>query len=296
MLTVGATWLTNGSVAVAKRLQISEYVIGMTIVAMGTSLPELTVSAASAIAGNADMALGNVVGSNIFNVFAVLGICAVLSPIPFSRNNIRYDAPIAFLVSVIFTALIFNGTLSRLEGVLLLALYVGIMIFSFIKNREKSDDAATNSNFAWWRSLGMIVLGICGLIYGANIALESSIEIARSLGVSEAVIAITILAGGTSLPELAASLIAALKGHSALALGNVLGSCIANILLILGLCSTVVPLTMTDLTMTDLLVMVLSAAAVLLSAILVGRKRISRLEGVVYIIAYVAYIVYLVRH
>ena len=296
MLTVGATWLTNGSVAVAKRLQISEYVIGMTIVAMGTSLPELTVSAASAIAGNADMALGNVVGSNIFNVFAVLGICAVLSPIPFSRNNIRYDAPIAFLVSVIFTALIFNGTLSRLEGVLLLALYVGIMIFSFIKNREKSDDAATNSNFAWWRSLGMIVLGICGLIYGANIALESSIEIARSLGVSEAVIAIMILAGGTSLPELAASLIAALKGHSALALGNVLGSCIANILLILGLCSTVVPLTMTDLTMTDLLVMVLSAAAVLLSAILVGRKRISRLEGVVYIIAYVAYIVYLVRH
>ena len=138
MLTVGATWLTNGSVAVAKRLQISEYVIGMTIVAMGTSLPELTVSAASAIAGNADMALGNVVGSNIFNVFAVLGICAVLSPIPFSRNNIRYDAPIAFLVSVIFTALIFNGTLSRLEGVLLLALYVGIMIFSFIKNRENS--------------------------------------------------------------------------------------------------------------------------------------------------------------
>ncbi|MBR2352819.1 MAG: sodium:calcium antiporter [Alistipes sp.] len=296
MLTVGATWLTNGSVAVAKRLQISEYVIGMMIVAVGTSLPELTVSAASAIAGNADVALGNVVGSNIFNVFAILGICAVLSPIPFSRNNIRYDAPIALLVSVIFTALIFNGTLSRLEGALLLALYVGIMAFSFIKNREKSDDAATNSNFAWWRSLGMIALGICGLIYGANIALESSIEIARSLGVSEAVIAITILAGGTSLPELAASLIAALKGHSALALGNVLGSCIANILLILGLCSTVVPLSMTDLTMTDLLVMVLSAAAVLLSAILVGRKRISRLEGAVYIIAYVAYIVYLVRH
>lgn len=296
LVTIGATWLTNGAAAIAKKLRISEYVIGMTIVAVGTSLPELTVSTASAIAGNADIAIGNIVGSNIFNVLAVLGICALLAAIPFSRNNIRFDAPMTVVITLIFTALLFDGSLARWEGLLLLAIYVGVMIFSFIKNRENSEDETTEEQFVWWRNAGMLVLGIGGLIYGANLTLNASIDIARALGVSEAVIAITILAVGTSLPELAASVVAACKGHSALALGNVLGSNIANILLILGTCSTITPLTMSDITMIDLVVMNGAVLAVLFSALVIRRQRISRLEGALYLIAYISYVIYLVRH
>ena len=296
LVTIGATWLTNGAAAIAKKLRISEYVIGMTIVAVGTSLPELTVSTASAIAGNADIAIGNIVGSNIFNVLAVLGICALLATIPFSRNNIRFDAPMTVVITLIFTALLFDGSLARWEGLLLLAIYVGVMIFSFIKNRENSEDETTEEQFVWWRNAGMLVLGIGGLIYGANLTLNASIDIARTLGVSEAVIAITILAVGTSLPELAASVVAACKGHSALALGNVLGSNIANILLILGTCSTITPLTMSDITMIDLVVMNGAVLAVLFSALVIRRQRISRLEGALYLIAYISYVIYLVRH
>lgn len=302
LLTVGATWLTNGSVAVAKRLRISEYLIGMTIVAVGTSLPELTVSTASTIAGNADVAIGNVVGSNIFNVFLILGVCSLFAPVLFTRNNVRYDAPICIAVSLMMAAMLWNGSLSRVEGVVMLALYVAVLIFSYrLSRKEFVADAAEDSElsdeapFVWWRSLGMIVFGLGGLIYGATLTLDSATEIARSLGVSESVIAITILAGGTSLPELAAGVAAMLKGHTGLALGNVLGSCIANILLILGASSSIMPLQMNDVTMVDIAVMVASAIAVLLSALVVGHRRITRGEGLVYLVAYAVYIWYLVK-
>lgn len=307
LLTVGATWLTNGSVAVAKRLRISEYLIGMTIVAVGTSLPELTVSTASTIAGNADVAIGNVVGSNIFNVFLILGVCSLFAPVLFTRNNIRIDAPMCIVTSLLLTALLWNGSLSRVEGVVMLLLYVGVLVFSYRVSRQEVNAEPNEPNepneeptqstapFVWWRSLGMIVFGLGGLIYGATLTLNSATEIARSLGVSESVIAITILAGGTSLPELAASLAAVLKGHTALALGNVLGSNIANILLILGLCSTIMPLQMSDITMVDVAVMDAAALAVLVSALVVGHRRITWGEGLVYLATYAVYIWYLVK-
>lgn len=304
LLTVGATWLTNGSVAVAKRLRISEYLIGMTIVAVGTSLPELTVSTASTIAGNADVAIGNVVGSNIFNVFLILGVCSLFAPVLFTRNNIRIDAPMCIATSLLLTALLWNGSLSRVEGIVMLLLYVGVLVFSYRVSRQEvnaepnepnEEPTQTSSPFVWWRSLGMIVFGLGGLIYGATLTLNSATEIARSLGVSESVIAITILAGGTSLPELAASLAAVLKGHTALALGNVLGSNIANNLLILGLCSTIMPLQMSDITMVDVAVMDAAALAVLVSALVVGHRRITWGEGLVYLATYAVYIWYLVK-
>ncbi len=301
LLTVGATWLTNGSVAVAKRLRISEYLIGMTIVAVGTSLPELTVSTASTIAGNADVAIGNVVGSNIFNVLLILGVCSLFAPVLFTRNNVRIDAPICIVVSLMLAAMLSNGSLSRVEGVVMLVLYVAVLVLSYRISRQENKESELAENteapvkFVWWRSLGMIILGLGGLIYGATLTLESATEIARSLGVSESVIAITLLAGGTSLPELAASMAAMLKGHGALALGNVLGSNIANILLILGLCSTVMPLQMSDVTMVDIAVMVGAAVAVLVAALVVGHRRITRGEGLVYLAAYAVYIWYLVK-
>lgn len=296
LISIGATWLTNGSVAIAQRLRVSEYLIGMTIVAIGTSLPELTVSTASALSGSADMAIGNVVGSNIFNTLLILGICSIFSPIVFSKGNIRIDIPICIVISFILVAMLYHGTLSRIEGLVLLAGYISIVLFSLRtnKNTEIEELGQNKEKFSWVKSIVMIVLGFAGLIYGAKITLDSAVDIARALGVSEHIIAITLLAGGTSLPELAASLIALIKGHGSLALGNVVGSNIANILLILGCCSTITPLTMSGISLIDLLVMAGSVVLLLLSAILYGHRKITRAEGVIFVSAYIGYIWFLI--
>lgn len=295
LITFGANWLTNGASAIAKRLHISEFIIGMTIVAVGTSLPELTVSLASAFSGSADMAIGNVVGSNIFNTLFILGICALFSPVVFSRNNIRIDTPICILVSLTILVMLIGGTLSRIEGIILLLLYIVAMFISFKTNKpEENDEEDNDEKFSWVKSLLMLIGGLAALIYGADTTLNSAVEIARHFHISERIIAITLLAGGTSLPELAASLTAAAKGRGALALGNIIGSNIANILLILGSCSTILPLTMNGITTIDLLVMVGSSVLLLLSALLYGQRRITRAEGVIFLAAYIGYIYYLI--
>ena len=295
LITFGANWLTNGASAIAKRLHISEFIIGMTIVAVGTSLPELTVSLASAFSGSADMAIGNVVGSNIFNTLFILGICALFSPVVFSRNNIRIDTPICILVSLTMLLMLIGGTLSRIEGIILLLLYIVAMFISFKTNKpEENDEEDNDEKFSWVKSLLMLIGGLVALIYGADTTLNSAVEIARHFNISERIIAITLLAGGTSLPELAASLTAAAKGRGALALGNIIGSNIANILLILGSCSTILPLTMNGITTIDLLVMVGSSVLLLLSALLYGQRRITRAEGVIFLAAYIGYIYYLI--
>ena len=295
LITFGANWLTNGASAIAKRLNISEFIIGMTIVAVGTSLPELTVSLASAFSGSADMAIGNVVGSNIFNTLFILGICALFSPVVFSRNNIRIDTPICILVSLTILVMLIGGTLSRIEGIILLLFYIVAMFISFKTNKpEENDEEDNDEKFSWVKSLLMLIGGLVALIYGADTTLNSAVEIARYFHISERIIAITLLAGGTSLPELAASLTAAAKGRGALALGNIIGSNIANILLILGSCSTILPLTMNGITTIDLLVMVGSSVLLLLSALLYGQRRITRAEGVIFLAAYIGYIYYLI--
>ena len=295
LITFGANWLTNGASAIAKRLHISEFIIGMTIVAVGTSLPELTVSLASAFSGSADMAIGNVVGSNIFNTLFILGICALFSPVVFSRNNIRIDTSICILVSLTILVMLIGGTLSRIEGIILLLLYIVAMFISFKTNKpEENDEEDNDEKFSWVKSLLMLIGGLVALIYGADTTLNSAVEIARHFNISERIIAITLLAGGTSLPELAASLTAAAKGRGALALGNIIGSNIANILLILGSCSTILPLTMNGITTIDLLVMVGSSILLLLSALLYGQRRITRAEGAIFLAAYIGYIYYLI--
>ena len=300
LLSIGATWLTNGSAAIAKRLHISEYLIGMTIVAVGTSLPELTVSAASTLNGSTAVAIGNVVGSNIFNVFLILGLCALITPILFTRDNIRRDIPICMAVSALFALLAYSGTISRIEGIVMLLLYILVLWFSFRKEggsepQEESTPEYEGEKFSWLRNVAMVVVGLVGLVYGAKLTLDSATQIARSLGVSEAVIAITLLAGGTSLPELAAGVAAMLKGHSALALGNVLGSNIANILLILGTCATISPLSMGEVTMVDVGMAVAAAVAVLLAAFIGKGRRITRIEGIIYLLCYGVYIWYLIK-
>ncbi len=299
VLTVGATWLTNGSVAVAERLRMSEYLIGLTIIAVGTSLPELTVSAASAVAGNPDVAVGNVVGSNIFNVFVILGICSFIAPLLFTAENIRRDIPMCIGVSLILAFMILDSRISRIEGIAMLILYAAVVYFSYRKDRNSANverkSEQTDVKFSWAVSIVSIALGLAALIYGAHLTLKSATEIARSFGISESVIAITILAGGTSLPELASSIAATLKGHSGLALGNILGSNIANILLILGVCATIEPLPVTDITKVDIAVLVGSSLAVFISALVIGRRRITAYEGMVYLAIYAVYVGYLLK-
>ena len=297
-LCVGATWLTNGSVAVAKRLRISEYLIGMTIVAVGTSLPELTVSTASTIAGNVDIAIGNIVGSNIFNTLLILGCCSLIRPIGFTRSNLRVDIPTAIAVTLALVAMLWNRELSRIEGAALLIGYVSVLVLSArIGKSEGADEEQSGSEkpFSWWRSIALIVVGLCGLVYGGRLTLDSAVAIAKAYGIAEEVIAITIIAGGTSLPELAASIAALVKGHGALALGNVLGSNIANILLILGTCSVISPLRMVGVEMTDIWVMAASLVAILVMALIIGRHRITRFEAVICLVGYGAYIWYLIN-
>ena len=298
MITSGATWLTNGSAAIAQRLKMSEYIIGMTIVAVGTSLPELTVSVASTFAGSADMAIGNIVGSNIFNILFILGICALIKPVSFTKNNLRVDIWLCLAVSLALLAMLWGGKLSRIEGIVMVLCYVAVIIFSIKSgNKEQGvqeDEPQESSKFSWIKSLLLVALGLLALVYGADLTLDSAIKVARSLGISERVIGITLLAGGTSLPELAASLVAVSKGHGALALGNVIGSNIANILLILGSCATITPLAMGSITYIDLGVLFGAAVLLAISARLFGHRVITRMEAVAFLAAYVLYIWYLI--
>ncbi len=293
LIVVGAMLLTDGSVALARRMHIPEFIVGLTVVAVGTSMPEMAVSMISAVEGHGDMAIGNVVGSNIANTLLILGVCAIFSPILFTRSNVRRDVPLNLAVSLMLLLVAFtSASINRIEGVLLLAAYVAMIIFSIRNDRkamtESEDDGA--KEMSGLRILVWIIAGLAGLIYGGDMFVNSATSIAKAWGVSEAVIAISLVAVGTSLPELAASLASIFKGSPSIALGNIIGSNIANILLILGACSTVTPLSMNGISMTDIYVVVATAVMLLLSALFVGDKRITRVEGLLFLIVYIIYI------
>lgn len=302
LIIVGAMWLTDGSVAVASRFKVPEFVVGLTIVAVGTSMPEFTVSFMSAIAGKGDMAIGNVVGSNTFNTLLILGVCAIFSPLVFTKSNIRRDIPICIAATTaLLVVTLFNQDINRFEGIILLLGYIAMIIYMIraekrdmvvgeIKGEAPEAQEQPKKQMPMWRVPIWILGGLAGLIFGGELFVSSASEIARSWGVSEAIIAITLVAGGTSMPELASSLVSVLKGNASLALGNVLGSNIANILLILGTCSTVTPLTMGGVTMTDIYVAVASAFVLMLSALVIGRDKLTRFEGVLFVACYVAYV------
>ena len=299
LIIVGAMLLTDGSVAVAKKFHVPEFIVGLTIVAVGTSMPELTVSFMSALTGKGDMAIGNVVGSNICNTLLILGVCSVASPIIFTKSNIRRDIPICIAATMALLGVtLLNQDITRLEGILLLAGYVTMVILTIRADRKalaaapqqevKSEES--DKPMPLWRIPIWIIGGLAGLIYGGEMFVESASAIAREWGVSEATIAITLVAGGTSMPELASSLVSIIKGKASLALGNVLGSNITNILLILGTCSTVTPLTMGGVSMTDIYVCVAATFILMLSALVIGRDKLTRIEGVLFILCYVAYV------
>lgn len=305
LILAGANFLTDGSAAVAQRLRVPEFIIGLTIVAVGTSTPELVVSVLSAIAGKSDVAIGNVVGSNIFNVFVILGICALIRPLPLTRSTIRRDIPIGMVVSLLLfvlasDALLHLGPTDRLgrgDGILMLILYIALMWYTIraAGRTEETPAEGTKAQMAPWLAAVMIVGGLAGLVFGGELFLDSATALARQLGVSESVIAITLVAGGTSLPELASSVVSLVKGKADMALGNVIGSNIANILLILGLSATINPLTMGGITTTDLAVVILTSLLLFLTAFTFRRRAVDRWEGVIFLVIYALYIWQLVR-
>ena len=294
----GANFLTDGSAALAQRFKVSEFIIGLTVVAVGTSTPELVVSLLSAINGQSDMAIGNVVGSNTFNVFMTLGVCAVVAPLALTRSNIRRDIPIGFAVSLILLACGYSGVISRPVGVVFVILYMLLMWYTIRSSKPEAGDApdapSTEKPKSMWLTLLMIVGGLAALVGGGNLFLDSATAIARTLGVSELVIAITLVAGGTSLPELASSIVSLVKGKADMALGNVIGSNTANILLILGTSASVTPLTLGSITIIDLYMVLLSSLVLFIAAFTFRKKAIDRWEGIIFLLIYVAYIYYLI--
>lgn len=300
ILTVGAELLTKGCVGMAARFRVPEFVIGLTVMAVGTSMPELTVSVMSALKGSTDMAIGNVTGSNLFNTLIILGICSMVRPMVFTKENVRRDIPIcigASLLMLLFALYIGQG-ISRWQGAIMLALYVAVIWYSVRSAKQgapEQESADDSSSMGWGRVIIYIIVGLAGLIYGGNTCLESATSIARAWGVSEAVIAITIVAAGTSLPELASSLSAIANGKLSLALGNVIGSNIANILLILGTSGLIKPLTMGGITPLDVWMVFGSSVLLLLSALAIGQRRITRFEGAIYLAIYVAYVILLMK-
>ncbi len=302
-IVYGADYLVAGSVAVARRYKISDFVIGAAIVGIGTSMPELTVSFLGALQGNSEVALGNVVGSNIFNVLGILGLTALFFPIVVSKANLKFEIPVCIFVSVLLTLLTFNffttgpATLSRPDGWFLLIVFAAFMWYSFYNDRKNPSDNIESQKSSplppIWISALKIVGGLTLLILSCDIFIDNAVIVARKLGLSDAFISITLIACGTSLPELAASIMAALKKNTQLALGNILGSNIFNICLILGLSSQVIPLSSPDIPFRDYLWMIGAAAAPLIFGL---RGRISRLSGAMMFILYIVYTWTLLMH
>lgn len=296
-IVFSADWLVDGAVVIAKRFKISAFVIGAVIVGVGTSFPELVVSSIGALEGKTDIAIGNVVGSNIFNVLCILGLTALIMPVAVSRENKRFDLPFCIGVSLLTLLLVFNlfmggeAVLGRVDGLVLLLCFAAFMFFSL--KDGKSDEAESNeviTNKKLVIGIGKVVLGLGALIISSRLFLDNAILIATAWGVNEAFIAITLVACGTSLPELAASLVAASKKNTQLALGNVIGSNIFNLTLILGVSSQITPLTSTGITFVDYAVMIFAAVVPLLLGI---TGKLNRLSGAFMFLCFVAYNVYL---
>lgn len=301
----GADWMTDGAAAVAKRYGISTMVIGMTIVAIGSSAPEFVVSALAAFDGNTDMAIGNVVGSNIFNILAIMGATAFVSPVASSKGNIRYDLPFVILSSlaVLFSA--FDGIftpgavneISRSEGMLMLclfAVYIGYTLTIAKKpsseshngNVERKDNSSSEVK-PLWKCVLLIVVGLALLLFGGDWLVEGASGIAIALGVSQSVVALTIVSIGTSAPELASSIMAARKGDTDMALGNVVGSVVFNVFFVLGVAAVINPLALGNISLVDIVTLLLSS--VFLWAFCKTHSSLGRVEGLVMIIVQVIY-------
>ena len=291
LLIKGADFFVEGSSSLARFLKIPSVIIGLTIVAMGTSAPEASVSINAALAGNNDIAVSNIIGSNIFNGLVVVGICAFISGFKTNKDILKRDMPVNILITAILCVMIADGRLSRLEGILLLSgmiFYIVNMIFSALKTRSSCPD---EKSMPLYKSLIFIAGGLVAVIFGGNLVVNNASQIAVSFGVRQNFIGLTIVAIGTSLPELVTSIVATRKGDSGLALGNAIGSNIFNILFILGMSATISPLHILSESVIDCAILLVSG--ILLFVFAYTRKSMNRTEGAICVLSYIGYTAYL---
>lgn len=294
LLIVGADFLVDGASGIAKKFHIPEIIIGLTIVSIGTSMPELFVSITSAIDGYSDMALGNVIGSNLCNLLLILGLSSLIKPVDFQEETRKYEIPMCLLFTIIL--MIFSNTsggISRIEAVILLVLFVLFIAYTIYMGKKKSKEDSKvveekNKNKTI-KNIILIILGIVGLKFGGDFVVNNAVNIAKMFNISEKVISLTILAIGTSLPKLVTSVTAAIKGNSDIAIGNIIGSNIFNILLILGVSSVIKPITFNSSYNMDLSILCISTVILALFPIIPPKNKMSRVNGLIYVLMYGAY-------
>lgn len=303
LLIYGANWLVDGSSSIAKKFNISNAVIGLTVVSFGTSAPELAVNVIASISGNNDIAIGNVVGSNIANVFFILGVCAVIAPLAVHRYTVWMEIPISLFAALLLGAVINDSlfgsgetnTISRMDGFIFLLCFTFFMLYAiWISRKNKEEAEVPEVHLTTWKSVGLILIGLTGLVLGGKWIVDGAVEIATQLGMSQAVIGLTIVAVGTSLPELAASAVAVYKGNTDLAIGNVIGSNIFNTFWILGISSTISPMPYNGGEQVSIILNVAASLFLFLFLFIGKRHTLQRWQGVIFGLGYVAYIVFLV--
>ena len=302
LVVFGANYLVEGASSIARKAGISEFVIGLTIVGIGTSLPEMVVSFIGAFEGNSDVSVGNIVGSNIFNVLLILGVVSLIHPIGITRDNLRRDIPLNVGVTILLILLGFNRTLfglgsdslSRIDGFVFLILFALYLYTSFRRPQPDPDSPSEVPVMKLFFAIIAVIFGLTGLVAGGKLFMGSAENIARMLGISDKFIAITILAGGTSLPELATSVVAAAKNKDQMALGNIIGSTISNVLLILGGSALIYPLSLASMNSVDMGVFLLSSILLFTCAFTGKKNSLDRFDGTVFLLIFTAYMSWLI--
>lgn len=293
MLVKGADWFVDGSSGIADKFGIPQLVIGLTIVAMGTSAPEAAVSITAAFKGTADITVGNVVGSNILNVFIILGLASAITSIAVAKTTVKYEIPFMLAITVLFMCFGYTGgTINRIEGILLWTAFVGYLFYMFwlIKSGQ-ADAEEIEVKGSMGKLLLLVAVGLVLIVWGSDVTVDAATELAKIFGMSERFIGLTVVALGTSLPELFTSVTAARKGKADIAIGNIVGSNIFNILFVVGTSAIIIPITFASTFVIDCLVA--TAAGVILWMFVFKKRKLTRVGGIVMLICYVAYFVYL---
>lgn len=291
----GADRFTDGACGIARRWNVSEMVIGLTIVALGTSLPEFMVSFFSVLKGSADMSVGNIVGSNIFNTLVIVGASALVMKMPVERALLAYDIPISMLAALcLYGIAYYDGDIRRVEGAVLVLFFCSFLYYTFIRARKESavtEEVSNDAQMSVLKILLFLVVGCACLVYGGQLMVDNAAELARKWGVSERIIGLTILAVGTSLPELATSMMAARKGSNGLALGNAIGSNVFNIAFVIGVCSIIRPMAVSDISLADWFTLIF--CNLLLWTLAFARRSLSKWKGAILVLAYLTYLAYI---
>lgn len=296
LLIKGADWFVEGAAAIARSFHIPSLVIGLTLVSVGTSMPEFSVSLTSSLQGLNDMSFGNVIGSNIFNTFVVIGVSACLTPVVVSKDMQKYDLPILvgiYTILAIFAFVISPNVINLVESIIIFSLTIFYTVFLILRSKKQPQvEEEETKKRKWWINVILVVVGLAGIILGGNLVVNNASAIAMKLGMSELLVGLTIVAVGTSLPELVTSIVAAKKGENDIAIGNAIGSCIFNIVLILGFCSMFSPATVEFSSLVDVIVMIASAVIIFLFSL--KSKKITLWQGITMVVIYGGYLTYIV--